>query len=308
MVKNFKKIGVYLGSGALTALFRGVSLLPFRALYALADGLAWLAHDVVRYRRKVVADNLRLAFPEKSESERRNIARGYYRFLADYIFETAKMSGMRPSTMKERMRFEGFEALDRVFAEGRSVVVYLGHYGNWEWISSMPLHLPGDVVAGQIYHPLENEAFDRAFLRLRGRFGAVSIPMKQTLRQLLEWRREGRKSITGFISDQAPILESIQLWVEFFGQDTPVFTGAERMARKLGAAVYYFDVERPERGRYVCRMVEMAPDARAVPEGELTRDYYRRLEQTIRRRPELWLWSHRRWKRTRKMWEDWKKN
>lgn len=304
MGKYGKKIGEALVFGALYSGMRLLALLPDRALYAFSDFLAWLAGDVVKYRRRVVEQNLSSSFPEMSPAEVRRVSRRFYRFLADIFMETAKLSGLGAKGIKKRMRFEGLEELQCDFDAGKSVILFLGHYGNWEWISSMPLHLPPDVKAGQIYHPLENGGSDRAFLKVRGRFGAHSIPMRDTMRTLLGWRRDGFRSITGFIADQAPDLRSTHLWVDFLHHDTPVFTGPERLASKLRAACYYCDVEREKRGRYVCRFVRMSGDASQEPEFELTRDYFRRLEQSIRRRPELWLWSHRRWKRTRGQFEQ----
>lgn len=288
-----------LGSSALYILFRAFALLPDFLLYLFSDFLAFLARDIVGYRRKVVRSNIDSSFPELPEKERRRIARKFYNWLADYFMETVKLSGMSRRGIMRRMRFEGIDKVNGAFAEGRSVVLYLGHYGNWEWISSLPLHFPDNVASGQIYHPLEDEVSDRVFLKLRGRFGAVSIPMEKTLRVLLGWKREGKPSVTGFIADQAPGLDNTHLWLDFLNHDTPVFTGPERMARKLKAAVFYCDVERLKRGRYLCRMVEMTRDASACEEFALSREYFRMLEQTIRRRPELWLWSHRRWKHTR---------
>lgn len=289
---------------AFYGMMRGLGLLPLRVLYGLGDALAWLASEVVRYRRGVVADNLRTCFPEKSVAELKKLSRAFYRYLADYFMETAKLSGMSRRQIVRRMRYDGMEAVNADLQAGRNVVLYLGHYGNWEWISSLPLHLLPEVESGQIYHPLENKGADEAFLRLRGRFGARSIPMRDTLRVLLGHKAAGRPSITGFIADQAPGYDSMHLFVDFLGRDTPAITGPEKIARKLKAAVYYCDVSRPRRGYYECRMVKMADDASALPLFELTRGYYACLDATIRRRPELWLWSHRRWKRTRRAFMD----
>lgn len=283
----------------LYLLFRIIALLPLRALYVLSDFVAWLAYGVIGYRRRVVADNLRSSFPEKSEKEIKAIAKGFYHFLADYFVETVKLSGMSRRQILRRMRFEGIEEVNAAFAKGKSIVLLLGHYGNWEWISSLPLHFPKDVASCQIYHELENADADRAFLRLRSRFGARNVRMEDTFRVLYGYKRDGMRSVTGFIADQAPGLNNTHLWVDFLNHDTPVFTGAESMGRRLGAAAFYCDVFRPKRGEYLCRMIPMSADCSKEEEFALTRDYFRLLEQTIRRRPELWLWSHRRWKRTR---------
>lgn len=270
-----------------------------RVLYLIADCLAWLAGDVVKYRRKVVHDNLRSSFPDKSEEWIDRTSRDFYHFLADYFVETVKLTSISSGTMKRRMHFENTEEVNEILKSGRSISVFLGHYCNWEWVSSLPLWLPDGSVAGQIYHPLENRAADRLFLKIRERFGAHSIPMKETLQSLLKWRNEGRASITGYIADQAPGYDGIHLFTDFLNHDTPVFTGAERISRMLGCAAFYARISRPERGMYVCRFVKITDNAADLPKFELTRTYFRMLEEQITENPALWLWSHRRWKRDR---------
>ncbi|MDE6217942.1 MAG: lysophospholipid acyltransferase family protein [Muribaculaceae bacterium] len=282
------------------SMMRTLALLPLRVLYLLAEVLAFLAHDVVCYRRRVVAENLSSSFPEKGEAEIASLSKGFYRWLADYFVETAKLSGMSREEILRRMTFEGIGEINDEFAAGRSVILYLGHYCNWEWISSLPLHFPKDVESCQIYHALENEGADKAFLKLRGRFGSRNVRMEDTFRVLYTLHREGKRSVTGFIADQAPGIDNIHLWIDFLNHDTPVFTGGERMARKLHASAFYCDVSRPRRGYYHCRMIKLADDSSSLEEFDLTRRYFAHLEETIRRQPEFWLWSHRRWKRTRK--------
>lgn len=284
----------------LYSLFFTLSLLPLRILYFVADFIAWLAHDVVKYRRNVVSRNLREAFPERQEVEIKKIARGFYNFLADYFVETVKLTTMGKRQICRRMRFEDTEEAKRCLESGRNVTLYLGHYCNWEWISSLPLHLPkGPIVAGQIYHPLEDRGADKVFYKIRSRFGACNIAMADTLQTIMKWRKEKKTSIIGYIADQAPGYNGVHLFLDFLNHDTPVFTGAERISRMLDSAVFYCHIDRPKRGEYVCRLVKMTENAAEPDKFELTRRYFSLLEQQIRERPEYWLWSHRRWKRGR---------
>lgn len=283
----------------LSALFKIISKVPLRINYLLADAVTFLLHSVIRYRRKVVDNNLRESFPEKSEKERRKIAREYYRFLGDYFVETVALASMTEKEIRERMRFENVEAVDKVLREGRPVTLFLGHYCNWEWCCSIPLHISARCRPLQIYHPLSNKDADKAFLMLRNRFGLNSVPMADTLRAIAAARKEGVPSITGYIADQVPVYDSIHLFLNFLNHDTPVLTGAEKISRKIGAAVFYCDMRRESRGRYVCRYVEITPDASKDEIFAPTRRYWELLEKSIRRQPAYWLWSHRRWKRTR---------
>lgn len=292
-----------IGEKILYGIFRVVGALPLRALYLLADAIAFVMERCVGYRSRVVTDNLVSSFPEKDAAEIKKIKRGFYKFLADYFMETLKMASMSHSEMKKRMRFEGIEEVARALSDGRSVTLYLGHYGNWEWVSSLPLYFPKEVKAAEIYHPLENVASDEAFLRLRQRFGAIAIAMSDTMRILTGWYRKGDVSVTGYIADQVPGYNSIHLWVDFLNHDTPVFSGPERISRLLKAEAYYIDISRPRRGEYVGKFVKLSDDASREEKFSLTRRYFEMLEATIRRAPELWLWSHRRWKRTREGFE-----
>ena len=279
------------------ALWFIISLLPLWVFYRLSDGLYYLVYHVVRYRRRVVYANLRSSFPEKSEAEIERIAKDFYSFFCDYIVETLKLFSMGEKNIRKRMKFEGLDQVKKDFANGRSVSVYLGHYCNWEWISSLGLHL--DEQCGQIYHPLENATLDRLFLYMRGRFKAQSIKMDDTFLTILKWKKEGRKNIVGYIADQVPGYNNIHYWADFLHHDTPVFTGAERISKIMDTAVYYIDVERPRRGYYVARFIKIADSLNEHPVFFATEQYFRLLEQNIQRAPQYWLWSHKRWKRTR---------
>lgn len=279
------------------ALWFIISLLPLWVFYRLSDGLYYLVYHVVRYRRRVVYANLRSSFPEKSEAEIERIAKDFYSFFCDYIVETLKLFSMGEKNIRKRMKFEGLGQVKEDFANGRSVSIYLGHYCNWEWISSLGLHL--DEQCGQIYHPLENATLDRLFLYMRGRFKAQSIKMDDTFLTILKWKKERRKNIVGYIADQVPGYNNIHYWADFLHHDTPVFTGAERISKIMDTAVYYIDVERPRRGYYVARFIKIADSLNEHPVFFATEQYFRLLEKNIQRAPQYWLWSHKRWKRTR---------
>ena len=282
------------------SLLRLLSRLPLRVLYVLSDLCYPVVRYLLRYRLAVVRTNLRNAFPELSEKERARIEKGFYRWFCDYVVETLKMMSMSPDQMRRRMQMVGVEEMEAALDSHQLVVVYLGHYCNWEWISSLPLWCKKpDTHCGQLYRPLRNHAFDQLFYKMRCRFGAENISKYDALRHIIHLRNEGTKSIIGFISDQAPGTSSIHDWVTFLHQDTPVVSGPERIARKLNAAVYFADVERLSRGHYRCTLRLMTDDARPLPAYALTEQYMQLLEQMIRRQPHLWLWSHRRWKHHR---------
>ena len=275
------------------------SLLPLRIHYVLSDLLFWLLYGVVGYRKAVIRKNLRESFPEKSEEELRKIVRGYYHFFCDYIVETIKMMTISKENIRRRLTFKGTELVDEIVESGQSCAVYLGHLCNWEWVTSLPLWVTPKAQCGQIYHPLENKEFDRLFLYSRQRFGATCIAMQDTLREIVNYRSKNQPVVIGYISDQVPFWTNIHHWVDFLHHDTPVLTGTERIARKVGHAVFFLDVHRVRRGYYEAEFKLITREPQKMKEFEITDIYFKLLEESIRRAPEFWLWSHNRWKRTR---------
>ena len=274
------------------------SKLPFWALFLLSDFLYILVAKIVRYRHKVVHKNLIESFPEKDADEIRRIEKRFYRWFCDYLVETIKLKTISPDDMRRHMVFKGLDALKPEFEAGRSVCLYMGHYCNWEWISSISLWLPETVQVAEIYHPLENKVNDRLFVDVRERFNTVCIPMNDTLRQIVRIS-ETKPMIIGFISDQKPHWHNIHHWTDFLNHDTPVLNGTERIARRRNQVVAYLDVTCVKRGYYEAEIRVITTDPKSLPENEITDIYFRELEKTIRRQPEYWLWSHDRWKRTR---------
>lgn len=284
----------------LLPLLRLISRLPLGVLYVLADLCFPVLYYVARYRRKVVTENLNNAFPELSPRERHKIRRRFYRWFCDYVVETLKLLSISRQEMMRRMVIEGVDEMERSLETKPFVFIFLGHYCNWEWVSSIPLwYQKEDSHGAQLYRPLKNKAFDGLFLEMRSRFGSENISKYEALRHILQLRRDGKKTCIGFISDQTPGWNSIHDWVDFLHQDTPVFTGTERIAKKVDAAIFFADIRRVRRGYYHLVLRRMTDEPKDFPDYALTEQYMRELEQIIRRQPHLWLWSHRRWKHRR---------
>lgn len=279
-----------------------LSLLPLRVHYLFSDVLYVLVAHVLRYRHRVVWKNLSEAYPDKSRAELKRLQRRFYRHLCDIVAETVKYTTISRRNIMRRMTFKGTEQVAEVLGSGQSVALLLGHYGNWEWVTSFALWMPPterEVVLGQLYHPLENKVFDRLVLKMRNRMGPVCISKNDTLRWLLEARQQGQVTMVGYINDQVPKWQNIHHWLPFLNHDTPVFTGIERITRSMNQAVVYLDVRCPRRGYYECEFQLITREPKTMGEFELTDIYFQRMQQTINRAPQYWLWSHNRWKRTR---------
>lgn len=277
-----------------------ISLLPFGVLYLLSDVFYVLVFYIVGYRRKVVMKNLTSSFPEKSEQELKKIEKEFYHWFCDYIVETVKLLTISSEKLLQHIEFRGIEDMEKCFDRGQNCAAVLGHYCNWEWLTATGLNYKRhpQAAVGLIYHPLNNEAFDRLFIDLRSAHGGVCVPKKDILRYLVAYKREDRRSLFGYIADQAPWWTNIHLWVDFLNHDTPVFTGGERIMRKMNDAVFYADMERPCRGKYICTYKLIYNEASKTDEFEITRRFFQELEASIRRQPAFYLWTHDRWKRT----------
>jgi KDO2-lipid IV(A) lauroyltransferase len=270
--------------------------LPFPLLYLLSDGIYVLIYKVLGYRKEVVMNNLRNSFPEKDEAELKAIASKFYQWFCDLTLETLKTLTISPEEVRKRVEFKGKDILQQYAREKRSVILVLGHYGNWELAGARYSQERDIPQLHVIYHPLANARFDRLMHHMRTRHGTRLYTMRETSKAMI--RDRDLLTATAFIADQTPSPERAY-WMTFLNQDTPVFQGTEGLARKLDKPVIYISITRPERGYYCMSMETLVADPTRTTDGEITEVHTRRLERDIRKYPELWLWTHRRWKHKR---------
>lgn len=273
----------------------GLSYLPFWVLYRISDLLFVFIYYVIGYRKKVITTNLTNAFPEKSTQEIGKIRRDYYRYFCDLILETLKSLTVSPDVLRKHILFENTELFQKYYDAGQSVIVVMGHFGNWELAGARfalePIH-----QLFVIYHPLKNPYFERLIVKARTRLGNGLYPMKTAFKGMVADRK--KTTATAFIADQTPSPTGAH-WMEFLNQDTPVFTGTEKIAKKLKFPIIYISVKRPKRGFYTIEPELLFAHPDQTADGEISEIHTRRLEQDIRDQPEIWLWSHRRWKHKR---------
>ena len=285
----------------LDVFFRGfcwlLAILPLRCLYLISGLLSVLLYYVVRYRRKVVMDNLRNSFPEKTERERYMIARKFYRFLCDLFIETLKLTNIDTPQIRRRIRYSNPEILNELYCKGKQIFVVTGHYGNWEWLATLEHTIPYHHAT--LYQPLENKLFDRFIYSLRTRYGTDAIPSNMAIRAINQYLQANRLTTLCFLSDQSPHRDTIHYWTTFLHQNTPVYTGIEMLSKRYNTAVVYCEIRRVKRGYYEVDITLITENAAETGEMEITEKHVKLLEQTIRRNPQYWLWSHRRWKHKR---------
>ena len=274
-----------------------LSHMPLGVLYPIGYVVYILMYYVVGYRKKVVKKNLSESFPDMTEKELRLTMKDFYLNFADYIVETVRLGGISEKEITSRVSYENLELVEGYLKAGRPVVAYFSHCINWEWVTSLGVIVEGEnIECSQVYRPLKSKWMDGYMLRIRQRFNARCYAKSTVFRELIRRRGEGKVTFTGFMSDQKPSHNDTGYITMLLNHPTAMISGTETVARKLNAAVVYFDMTKLHRGRYHLRIVPISEDVSSLPENEITERYTRLLEENIRRQPSIWLWTHRRWK------------
>lgn len=244
----------------------------------------------------MVIQNLKNSFPEKSEEEIKKITKEFYKHFCDVIFETLKLYTISKENLNKRCTFsdEAIKTLNSFFDKGQSIVGVIGHMGNWEWGAIIHQVYFKQLITG-VYHPLSNKSFDAFMLKLRSRFGGNIVSMIALYKELLTLRNKNIPTTVGLIADQTAPPESAY-WTTFLNQDTPVFVGTEKLAKKFNFPVVYLPITKLKRGYYQLGAVVITRNPKDMPEGEISKLHTQALEKNIQQQPAYWLWSHRRWK------------
>ena len=276
-------------------IMRTIAGLPLGVLYLVSDLAYYILYYLVRYRRKVVHNNLLNAFPEKTTSERQKIGKAFYRSLCDIFIESFKTLDISDEELRERVQVYNHELPERIAAQGRNILMLLGHCGCWEWCQEICVRYKAPKRNGELYKKISNLYFGSLMQEIRSHWDTEQIEMHKAARTILQWNKEGEPFLIGFICDQRPETPPKGV-TTFLTQDTRYVPGAEEIGRKINAELIYLDVTRTSRGHYRLTFCEMNIPADLQNEKyPLTLLYWRMLEETIRRQPEIWLWSHKRW-------------
>lgn len=270
--------------------------IPFPLLYFVSGILRWSLFRITGYRKKVVLRNLSAAFPDKAPSEIDTICRSFYRYFSDMIVETIKGFYLSKEETQRRFVYKNPEIFDPLFREGKSAILLGSHYGNWEWgVLTFPLAVKHQVIG--IYKPLKNRHLDNYLNRLRKKWGLHLSSMRQAGRMLVENR--DKPTIFVLIADQTPSDTKNAIWLPFLNQDTPFIHGPEKMAIQTGYPVFMYEIRCIKRGYYEVSFSLLEGQPQRTLPGEITGHFASRLEKALQSSPAPWLWSHRRWKRSR---------
>ncbi|BDD07727.1 acetyltransferase [Fulvitalea axinellae] len=274
--------------------FYMLSALPMVFLYAISKVSYFVMYYIVGYRRFVVRENLRKAFPAKKEDELVSIEKNFYRHFMDLIFEALKGLTISKKKMQKRVKIKNLNIIDKIHQENKSVILYTAHYGNWEWLSILPEILPYKVTT--IYQPLSNGYFDQLMRLIRGRFGVDCVESGRCYKTILQNKRENTPTIYIVVGDQSPTQHGSKLWVDFMKIQTAFLEGAERIARKTEQVILYPSMKKSGKGAYEIEFKWIDDAVKSKTKAQIVSDYSQFLEKDIETHPSLWLWSHRRWK------------
>ncbi|MBZ9786300.1 lysophospholipid acyltransferase family protein [Psychroflexus sp. CAK57W] len=271
-----------------------ISILPFKLIYLLSDIVYVLVYNLFAYRKKVVIENLRLAFPDYSKSQHEAIAKKFYKHLCDMVFESIKSISISKEEAEKRFQFEGLSIFSDLEQKNKSAILILGHYGNWEWIFVLQEFINHKGYG--VYKQLKNKYFDRLVRNIRAKYDSYLITTKETVNRLDEVNARGELTASGFISDQSPKIDKAFHWQDFMGVNVPVYTGAEMLAKKLDHAVVFVKISKVKRGYYKCVFELITDEPKAIPDYQITDHFLTLLEKQIREKPAYYLWTHKRWK------------
>ena len=269
-------------------------IIPFWMLYGISDISRIVVFNLIGYRKKVVFDNLEKAFPEKSKTEIKAIARKFYKHFTDVLFEGLKGMTMSEESVLKRFKVINPELTDAYFDLGKSLIILGSHYGNWEWGNSIPYYMKHEVVC--VYKAVTNRRLNDYMRGNRARLGMKQISLEKT-RTIFNNITKPKFII--LLADQSPGISGHAIWVDFLGRDTPCIHGPEVYSNIYDFPVFYIDFQRTKRGYYTAELSLISENPASLKKGELTQKYMGKLEQAIRAKPQDWLWTHKRWKHKR---------
>ena len=268
------------------------SLLPFFILYRISDLIFLILFYITGYRKQVVMQNLQNSFPEKNQTELKIIARSFYKNFVDNWIETIKLLSISKKTLNKRIT-ANVEVFHQLHKKGKSVQLNLGHFFNWEF-GSLYMSLVSRFPFIVVYMPVKNKVFDRLILKLRQRFKGIMVPATNFRRSFRPYSR-GRYALT-LVADQNPGNPKQAYWMPFFGRMVPFLSGPEKGTRSSNDAVVFARFYRVKRGYYKLDFTLLTTEPRSYKEGALTKELIKLIEESIRKKPSNYLWSHRRWK------------
>jgi len=271
-----------------------ISILPFRILYFISDGIYVLIYYVIGYRKKIVLYNLKLAFPEKSTKELIKIRKKFYHHFVDVFMEMIKSFTVPKKEVYKRYKFTNIDFFTELYKDGKSVILMGAHYANWEWIMSLDSFV--DYKGYAAFTKVNNPYFNRKVLKSRAKFGTNLVQTSKILSEIYNNKKNNIQAMYGLLSDQSPQLKKTFYWNEFLGVKVPIHTGGEMLAKKYDLNIVFMDVKKIKRGHYETTFSLITDNTRKYPNYQLTDIFLEKVEQQIKTNPEFYFWTHKRFK------------
>ena len=271
-----------------------LSLLPMRILHFISDIAYYILYYIVGYRKKVVYNNLNLVFPDKSKIEIEQIAKKSFRHFTDIFVEMIKSFSISQKKLEKRWVVKNIEVLKKLEEQNKSAILYGAHYANWEWIFILNTQIKYTGFA--IYKKIANKFFDKKVRDVREKYRSVLVPTKEIFKVVEKNAKENVLSLYGFLGDQTPKVRKAHYWSDFFGVKVPIQTGTEFFAKKYDLPVVFFSVERVKRSYYECTFHLLTDDPQSYKDYDITDIYLKEVEKQVRKAPEYYFWTHKRFK------------
>ena len=271
-----------------------ISKLSFRALYVVSDLLFYFIYYVLRYRRKTIYNNLKMVFPDKTTEEIKEISEMSARNSTDTFVEFYKSLNISEDEMKSRFKFKNIEVIHEIEKKNQSIILLCGHFSGFEWMFIIDRYIESNLYA--VYKRLSNKYFDRLVKKIRSRYNGRLIHTKETRKVIAENSKTDSLNVYGFASDQTPRLQKAVYWNYFMNVWVPIHTGAESIAKEHNLALVFMYIKKLKRGYYETTFEKITTTPRDFKDYEITDRYMKLVEREINKNPELYLWSHRRWK------------
>ena len=270
------------------------SLLPIQILYLVSKIIRFFVYDIFCYREKVVIDNIQNTFIEKSQTEVIKLKNNFYDYFFELIVEIIKLLSISNNELNKRFTFSNINVIKQALKKNKSVIVVVGHYGNWEWALRSASNLIDTKIIG-VYKRINNTIFEWLLLKIRSNTNVLPVEIKSLSRELVNNKE---KKIYAIVADQSPTLEQSNVRINFLNRDTLVYTGVEKISKKYNMPVFYLNIKLTSKGYYESSFEEINSKNINGKKLEITKEFFSKLENQIKSEPRLWLWSHKRWKHT----------
>lgn len=271
-----------------------ISKLPLKILYIFSDIIFFLNHYIVGYRKKVITQNIKNSFPNKSDEEIKEIRKKFYRNFSDYLVETVKSFSISETESRVRMQHINQDLFHEAKKEGKNIILLAGHVFNWEWINALAKIIPQDHCH-PVYRKVNSEFWENQMKKVRNKFGNEALEANEVILNIFRSKNDGSSAYM-FVADQTPHFAHITYGLEFLNQRTPVFTGYDRLATRMDLIFIYCEMKKVKRGFYQVNYRRIYPDGEKFVEHEVVKKFHKLLENTLHKRPDNYLWSHRKWK------------